>query len=188
MRNDSDSPVGPILDSGADLQLGSLLDGFTATLDITPDGFSYTLAGFKNTSGADTPFSNTRTWVEAGLPANFYSTLGNNERHLTSVQRDSSALNMKLGKIKVEKVADLPFRVIGNLTSESGSPAVALVWNSKSGETYKVERSEDLDDWSDVVATGIPSAGAQTTYLHEDVELPPGVNTRKHWFYRVVIE
>lgn len=188
VRNDSDSPVGPILDSGADLQLASLLDGFTATLDVTPDGFSYTLTGLKNTSGADTLFTNTRTWVEAGLPANFYSTLGTNERHLTTVQREGAGLSLQLGKIKVEKVGELPFRVIGGLTSESGIPAIALVWNSKSGETYKVERSEDLDDWSDVVATGISSAGAQTTYLHEDAALPPGADTRRRWFYRVVIE
>lgn len=189
VRNESDSPVGIIVDAGDSLQLASLLDGFSATMDITPDGYSYTLTGLKNTAGEDSIFSNTQTWVEAGLAANLYSTFGNNERLLSSVQRDASAVvNMQLDKIKAEQMPDLLFQVIGDLTSESGTSAAALVWNSQAGETYRIERSEDLDDWSDVVATGIPSAGPQTTYLHEDSGLPPSVNTRTRWFYRVVVE
>ncbi len=188
IRNDSDSPVGPVLDAGADLQLASLLDGFTATLDITPTGFTYRLTGLKNTSGTDTVFTSTKTWVEAGLAANFYATLGANERHLTSVQRSGSSLNLKLGKIKVEEITPLPFRVIAALAPESATPAIVLVWNSQSGETYQIERSEDLEDWTDVVATGVTSEGELTSFVHEDSELPPSASAKERWFYRIGVE
>ncbi|BDS06100.1 hypothetical protein NT6N_11400 [Oceaniferula spumae] len=189
VRNDADSPAGTIVDTGADLDLDSLLDGFTAVFDITPDGFSYVLTGLHDETGVDTVFSNSRTWVEAGLAANFYSTLGTNDRHLASVQRDGSAMiNMQIDKIKLEQITEVPFRVIGSLTSESGTAAAALVWSSRAGESYRIERSEDLVDWSEVVASNIPSAGGLTTYVHEDTGLPPGSDTRQRWFYRVVVE
>ncbi|MGB1259021.1 MAG: sulfatase-like hydrolase/transferase [Akkermansiaceae bacterium] len=188
VRNDSDSPVGPIIDSGANVQLASLLDGFTATLDITPAGFSYRLTGLKNAAGDDTVFSAAKTWTEAGLPANFYSTLGSDERHLTSVQRGASNITLKLAEVKVEKIAPQPFRVVAALSNESGTSAIALVWNSESGKTYRIERSEDLSDWTDIVATAVPSSGARTSFLHEDAEIPPGAASRPRWFYRVVEE
>lgn len=188
VRNDSDSPVGTIIDSGANLQLASLLDGFVATLNVTPTGYMYTLTGLKDSAGTDTVFTSSGTWTDVGLAANFYSTLGNNERYLTSIQREGAALSMQLGRMKVEKIAELPFRLVASLTDESGTPAIALVWNSEPGATYQLERSEDLEDWTDVVATGVASGGQRTSFLHEDSGIPPGTNSRTRWFYRVVEE
>lgn len=188
VRNDGDSPAGTIIDAGADIQQASLLDGITATLDITPDGFSYTLLNLKNTAGVDTVFTATRTWVEAGLPANFYTTLGANERLLTSVQRSTSVLNLNLTKIKAEKLPISPIELVAKLTLQNGNAAIALVWNSRDGETYRIERSEDLDDWTDVVATDIESTGDFTSFLHVDNQLPPSTNSKPRFFYRVVTE
>lgn len=186
VRNDSDSPAGPILDNGADLQLASLLDGFTATLDITPTGISYTLTGLKNTAGADTIFTATKAWADAGLPANFYSTLGTNERHLTSIQQAGAAISLDLTKIKVEKITPVPFRVVAALTQESGTPAIALVWTSAPGETYTIEKSTTLQaaEWSDAL-TGIPANGFRTSYLFETSEVPPSPTSEQRLFYRI---
>ncbi len=188
VRNDGDSPAGTIIDAGDDIELASLLDGFKATLDITPTGFSYTLKDLKDTSSADTVFSTAKTWVAAGLPANFYTTLGTNERLLTSVQRSTATLSLKLEKIQAKKISLTPLELIARLTTQDGNPAIALVWNSEEGESYSVERSEDLEDWTDVVATGIVATGNITSFVHIDPELPPAANSKPKWFYRVKVE
>lgn len=188
VRNDGDSPSGTIIDAGADVELASLLDGFTATLDITPDGFRYTLQDLNNGSGEGATFAGASTWVEAGLPANFYTTLGANERLLTSVQRSTAVLNLEVSKIKAEKLPVRPIDLIAKLTTQDGDAAIALVWSSRDGESYRIERSEDLDDWSDVVASNIESSGSLTSFLHVDDQLPPAVDSKPRLFYRVVVE
>lgn len=188
VRNDGDSPAGTILDLGADLQQSSLLDGFVATLDITPSGYAYSLTGLNDTAGTPTTFTSANTWLAAGLPANFYDTLGTNDRHLSSVQMGTTAVELTLNQIKVEKIQPSAFRVLAALTSEPGTSSLVLVWNSEVGASYRVERSMDLVDWSDVVAMGVPGAAARTAFLHQDSDLPPGASAQRRWFYRIVLE
>lgn len=114
-----------------------------------------------------------RTWQDAGLPANFYSTLRADQRILTSVQRLSDGLNLKLRKIEAKKINLNPIEIIAKLTEQDGNAAIALVWNSEEGQSYHVERSEDLEDCSDIVATAITASGTLTSYLHVDTQLPP---------------
>ncbi|YCM44226.1 sulfatase-like hydrolase/transferase [Verrucomicrobiaceae bacterium 227] len=186
--NDSDAPVGPILDPGSEVNLDSLLDGFTATLDLTPEGYGYTLTGLKDTEGVDTLFTQTGTWAEHDLPSDFYANLATDHRQLTSVQRNpSEVVQVNLAGIKAEALGSSSFQLIARLTNESATPAAALVWNSGTGESYRIESSVDLETWQEVTA-GVPSSGALTTYLDEDPLLPPANDARPHYFYRIIVE
>lgn len=186
--NNGNGAADNIVDTGQSVQLSSLLDGFTVVLEFTSDGWSYQITGLNNSAGNAEIFANAGTWVAAGEAANFYSTFfGGNERMLASVQREASALNFQLGRMKAESLIARPFYALGSLSNESEIPSFALVWNSRIGETYRVESSEDLENWN-VVASGLPSAGMRTSYLYEDADLPPAEQAKSRWFFRVVLE
>ena len=57
---------------------------------------------------------------------------------------------------------------------------VTVTWKSTAGATYNVEASPKLNGWT-AIATGLPSAGAQTSYA-EPFLTPPA----EERFYRVI--
>ena len=60
--------------------------------------------------------------------------------------------------------------------------AVTIVWPSTEGSTYTVERSPDLQNWTEL-ADGLPATDVETTYTDETVS-----KENAHLYYRVNIE
>lgn len=57
-----------------------------------------------------------------------------------------------------------------------------IVWPSAPGNLFTISASTDLDDWSDIIASGVPASGGTTTSYNLG---PPGPAFR---FYRVRLE
>lgn len=188
--NDSDNPVGPILDNGADLELASLLNGFSATLDLTAGGWSYSLTGLNDASGNAQSFTNSGTWIDASQTATFYADFfGSNERMLTSIQRTASALNMTVDQIQAQRITEPPFKLLAATDLTSSPSSIALVWNTELGESYRVEKSTSLisASWTPV-EENITSSTGLASYAYQGSDIPPSPSARQRLFFRVAKE
>jgi len=57
-------------DAQGDVDPASFLDGFTATINADPDGWSYEITGLKTAAGSDTVFAGSGSWAAAGTDFN----------------------------------------------------------------------------------------------------------------------
>ncbi|MDC1206989.1 hypothetical protein N8Z81_05400, partial [Akkermansiaceae bacterium] len=189
--NDSDNPVGPILNNGAELQLASLLDGFTASLDLTPSGWSYTLTGLNGTSGTAQTFTSTGTWIDASQAATFYSDFfGTDERMLTTIQRSgTSAVSMTLDSIKAETIGPESFEMIFAPDLSAAPSSIAFIWNTSQGESYRLEKSTSLlsPSWTPV-AENITSSGNRASFVYQGSDIPPSATSEAKLFFRIAKE
>ncbi|MGJ8697450.1 MAG: sulfatase-like hydrolase/transferase [Verrucomicrobiaceae bacterium] len=188
--NDSDNPSGPILSNGADLDLDSLIDGFSATLDLTPTGWSYSITGLDDASGLPETFSESGTWLDAGQPSTFYSDFfGSDERMLTSLQRSTSSVSMVLDQIKIEALAPEPFKMIYATDLSATPSSIALVWNANLGQTYRIEKSSSLQpgSWTPV-EENISSSHARASFVYQGTDIPPSPTSQQKLFFRVAKE
>ena len=185
--NDSDNPIGPILSNGAALQLASLLDGFSATLDLTPGGWSYSLTGLNDTSGTAQTFTESDTWTGASQAVTFYADFfGPDERMLTSIQRSTSTLSMTLDQVQAQKIASPPFKLLAVPDLSSTPSSIALIWNTELGESYRVEKSTSLlsASWTPV-ETNITSSTGQASYVYQGSDIPPSPTSEVKLFFRI---
>ncbi|MEN8848974.1 MAG: sulfatase-like hydrolase/transferase [Akkermansiaceae bacterium] len=186
--NDSDNPVGPILNNGADLQIASLLDGFSATLDLTPTGWAYILTGLNDASGTAQTFTSTGAWIDASQAATFYSDFfGTDERMLTTVQRSgASAVSMTLDRIKAEAIGPESFEMIFAPDLSAAPSSIAFIWNTRQGESYRLEKSTSLlsPSWTPV-AENITSSGNRASFVYQGSDIPPSATSEEKLFFRV---
>jgi uncharacterized lipoprotein YddW (UPF0748 family) len=77
-------------------------------------------------------------------------------------------------------VERLPF-IITNAVRNAVANTLTITWNSLPGKTYRIERSQDLTDWT-TVTVGLPSGGGSTNYTWQ---ITPGWNAA---FLRAVEE
>jgi uncharacterized lipoprotein YddW (UPF0748 family) len=77
-------------------------------------------------------------------------------------------------------VERLPF-IITNAVRNSVANTLTITWNSLPGKTYRIERSQNLTDWT-TVTVGLPSGGGSTNYTWQ---ITPGWNAA---FLRAVEE
>ena len=92
-----------------------------------------------------------------------------------------------LSASKVAELADgapavgggqLPFQV-STVTFDSAARSTKLVWESRAGKTYSIDRSTNLKEWLELT-DGVESEGETTEFTHPDI---PEAETEN--YYRV---
>jgi len=119
--NDNGSSGADVVFDDADLELGSLLDGFEATIVADLLGWSYEITGVNDVSGAPATFSGADTWVNAGLAPDFFGTFFDNQDHVSAwTQRNGTNITTMIDRITVATVGQ---------AAVIPEPSTLLIWS-----------------------------------------------------------
>ena len=164
--------------SNGDFQLASLLDGFSATIAVTQLGWELEISGVLDSGGSPLVVDREGAWADSGTEFDSLFGADSDWNVVTSNQRAAVATHIvDFDRIRLVSGGEVPPEIT-SLSAQDGK--VDLTWQSVEGRRYKIERSSDLETWSDVGE--VTADEATTTYIDLNAG-PNGIRT----FYRATL-
>jgi arylsulfatase A-like enzyme len=130
-----------------DAQLGSFLDGFTATVGVDRLQWRYEITGLNDPGGNPVVFTGNGSWI--GVGADFDELFGSDPSWFAVQSNQKSSLTthtVRLQRVRLTEGPEPPPRVLG-LEPDLPAGQATLRWEAVEGRRYRIERSPDLTGW-----------------------------------------
>ncbi|MGI9240375.1 MAG: sulfatase-like hydrolase/transferase [Verrucomicrobiales bacterium] len=161
-----------------DAQLASFQDGFTASIQADPLGWSYEITGMSDLAGTPEVFAGAGTWADAGTD---FGTLFGEDTSWHAVTSNqivaASTHTARFDRIRLV-AGEEPQPMIVEVLPDLAGAGPAIRWESVEGRRYEIDRSADLSSW---ISLGTITASARITSF-TDTEAEAG---GRRYFYRI---
>ena len=176
-------------DAQGDVDINSFFDGFTATINADPEGWSYEITGLLNSLAQDTVFTGSGTWAEAGTD---FTTLfpPADSWFATASLQVVAATTYTIAFDRITLVGGSgsggsTFRILNTeFDLDPKDPTAVITWTSRPDATYNLDFSTDLKTWFEI-DDGIESGGDTTEFTHPFLPNFPELIGATRIYYRV---
>lgn len=163
--------------TNGDLQMSSLQDGFTATIAVDQLGWRLEITNVQNQAGIPVVIDQQGFWNEAQTSFEDLFATDSSWHLVTSNQRVATGSHrIDFDRIRLVAGGETPPEIIEIATLDK----VLLRWKTIEGRRYRIEKSPDLETWSNLGEITVTQETATFEDPETDIEESPG-------FYRIHI-
>ena len=176
-------------DAQGDVDIGSFSDGFSATINVDPDGWSYEITGLLDAAATEVVFMATGTWAEAGTDFETLFPDGDTWFVMGSLQVVAvTTYTVAFDRITLSGGSGgggSVFQIL-SVTNDNNEadPTATVTWTSRANRSYSLDVTTDMKYWSEVT-DGIESGGETTVFDHHFLIDFPELVGAPRVFYQV---
>ena len=176
-------------DAQGDVDLDSFFDGFTATVSVDTEGWSYEITDLLDASLAEKTFTASGTWADAGTSFAELFPPGQEWFIMGALQISEIVTHtITFDRITLRGGAGAGGNVFQILSvtpdDNAEDPNATITWTSIPNRSYSIDVSTDLSTWAEI-EDGVPSGGDTTTFVHHYLQGFPELVGAPRIYYRI---